>query len=215
MNRKSIVPILAFSVVVMSAGCASTPPGKVKIIPETPPETAQPMPYSPFRMPARLSWGDALVEDVEVPGRVAGGVFYPAHKETVIVSPGGYRLKNEAARKTPPSKSAYLKNGDNNPPGPPSLRKSKGEINEKPTIRGEPRVTAVINGLSMGEALVELTAPAGFKTVLSPKVNSALPVSLAVKQEPLGKALALLVGPLGYQAVLDLGKKEVTIDPRQ
>lgn len=201
----------------LATGCASGPPGKVKVIPEKETKAVStPLPSSPYRVLARFSWSDALVEKVEVPGRVVDGVFYPAHEETVLVSPAGYRVvdvKNGQAVERRASASVYAKGGEKSVL--PSLRGEERLLEDEKPVAGEPRVTAVMSGMPLGDALIAVTAPAKFKVRVSPGVNTSLPVTLSVKDKPLGRALALLLGPYGYRAMVDLERKEVRVEIRR
>lgn len=196
------------------AGCASEQPGKVVVIPEKDAmDVSQPLPPSPNRVPARFFWKDALVEKVKVPGRVVGGVFQPAHEELVLVAPAGYRVTNGQKHDNGrPAESAYMKKERRSVL--PSLRNER-HITKERIVEGEPRVTATMNGMPLGDAVVAMTAPAGFEVKVAPGVNTALPVTLEVKDKSLGESLALLLGPHGYQAVVDIRNKEVRIDVRQ
>lgn len=53
-----------------------------------PTETAK----SPYSEPYKYVWTAPVVQEVVVPGAIRGGVFYPAHKETVIVRPSDTTL---------------------------------------------------------------------------------------------------------------------------
>ncbi len=212
--RKGLKMAVIVAAATLAAGCAPGRPGKVRVLPEKERgNVTAPLPPSRYRSPARLSWRPVLVEEVEVPGRVEGGVFYPARRELVAVSPAGIRVEGRDTRRR--GVSAYLKrDGKRETSRLPSRRREPGPGNVPPPMTGEPLVTAVVNGMPLGDALVALAAPAGFKVALAPEVNSSLPVTLEAEKLPLGEALAALLGPYGYKAVLDLGKKEVRVDVR-
>lgn len=37
--------------------------------------------------PHRYVWDNQIIEEIVVPGAIRGGVFYPAHRETIVVKP--------------------------------------------------------------------------------------------------------------------------------
>ena len=41
----------------------------------------------PYAEPYKYIWEKQVLQEIVVPGAIRGGVFYPAHKETVIVKP--------------------------------------------------------------------------------------------------------------------------------
>ncbi|MGD0282555.1 MAG: hypothetical protein ABSB95_09355, partial [Dissulfurispiraceae bacterium] len=42
---------------------------------------------SPYAEPYKYIWEPQILQEIVVPAAIRGGVFYPAHKETVIVRP--------------------------------------------------------------------------------------------------------------------------------
>lgn len=42
---------------------------------------------TPYAEPYKYIWGQPILQEVIVPGAIRGGIFYPAHKETIIVKP--------------------------------------------------------------------------------------------------------------------------------
>jgi|GEM_PF-2435957 len=42
---------------------------------------------SPYTEPYKYIWEPQILQEIIVPGAIRGGVFYPAHKETIIVRP--------------------------------------------------------------------------------------------------------------------------------
>jgi hypothetical protein len=42
---------------------------------------------TPYAEPYKYIWGRQILQEVVVPGAIRGGVFYPAHKEIIIVKP--------------------------------------------------------------------------------------------------------------------------------
>ncbi len=50
-------------------------------------EKEENMKNSPYAEPYKYIWEPQILEEIIVPGAIRGGVFYPAHKETVIVKP--------------------------------------------------------------------------------------------------------------------------------
>ncbi len=42
---------------------------------------------SPYAEPYKYIWEPQILQEIIVPGAIRGGVFYPAHKETIIVKP--------------------------------------------------------------------------------------------------------------------------------
>ncbi len=49
---------------------------------------------SPFAEPYKYIWEPQILQEIVVPGAIRGGVFYPAHKETIIVKPSESVLKS-------------------------------------------------------------------------------------------------------------------------
>jgi len=45
------------------------------------------MKNSPYAEPYKYIWEPQILQEIIVPGAIRGGVFYPAHKETIIVKP--------------------------------------------------------------------------------------------------------------------------------
>jgi hypothetical protein len=45
------------------------------------------MKNSPYVEPYKYIWEPQILQEIIVPGAIRGGVFYPAHKETIIVKP--------------------------------------------------------------------------------------------------------------------------------
>ena len=45
------------------------------------------MKTSPYAEPYKYIWEPQMLQEIIVPAAIRGGVFYPAHKETVIVRP--------------------------------------------------------------------------------------------------------------------------------
>ena len=45
------------------------------------------MKNSPYAEPYKYIWEAQILQEIVVPGAIRGGVFYPAHKETIIVKP--------------------------------------------------------------------------------------------------------------------------------
>ena len=45
------------------------------------------MKKSPYAEPYKYIWESQILQEIIVPAAIRGGVFYPAHKETVIVKP--------------------------------------------------------------------------------------------------------------------------------
>ena len=45
------------------------------------------MKNSPYAEPYKYIWEPQILQEIIVPAAIRGGVFYPAHKETVIVKP--------------------------------------------------------------------------------------------------------------------------------
>lgn len=43
--------------------------------------------HSPFAEPHKYIWDQNIVQEVIIPGAIRGGVFYPSHKETIIIKP--------------------------------------------------------------------------------------------------------------------------------
>jgi hypothetical protein len=42
---------------------------------------------TPYAEPYKYIWGRPILQEVIVPGAIRGGIFYPAHEETIIVKP--------------------------------------------------------------------------------------------------------------------------------
>lgn len=90
MNNTIVVFCLVFSIAVF--GCASThghpgglQDGKDTAVKEMEPAESKMIPY--YLEPYKYIWEPQILEEVVVPGAIRGGVYYPAHKETVIVKP--------------------------------------------------------------------------------------------------------------------------------
>ncbi len=49
---------------------------------------------TPYSEPYKYIWEEQILQEIIVPGAIRGGVFYPAHKETVIVKPSGPFLRS-------------------------------------------------------------------------------------------------------------------------
>jgi hypothetical protein len=47
---------------------------------------------SPYSEPYKYVWDKAITQKIVVPGAIRGGIFYPAHEETVIIVPPQSRL---------------------------------------------------------------------------------------------------------------------------
>ena len=62
-------------IIFLSSGCAATVPVQKQAH-----EQDRRLPY--------YRWNSPLVQEVNVPGHVANGVFIPEHKELVIIKPG-------------------------------------------------------------------------------------------------------------------------------
>ncbi len=49
---------------------------------------------SPYAEPYKYIWEPQILQEIIVPGAIRGGVFYPAHKETIIVKPAEPLLRS-------------------------------------------------------------------------------------------------------------------------
>jgi hypothetical protein len=206
--------LLLVATAILIGGC-STKQDKLEILPEKD-KASQSLPAD-TRIPAQppraadALWAPGEIEQVDVPGRVAGKVFYPAHREPLVVTPSGFR-KLEAPDKSneqpAPKKSAYV-------PGGKGLLPSR-MAGQEPTSPEQtdpvPTVTAMFRGEPLGEALRDLLTPLGMKPLMAPNVNSSVPITLRAEKRPLHMVLADLLKPYGYRAVIDLGRREVRID---
>ncbi|MBZ0158343.1 MAG: hypothetical protein K8I29_19270 [Alphaproteobacteria bacterium] len=53
--------------------------------------------------PHKYVWDNQILEEIVVPGAIRGGVFYPAHRETIVVKPYEPLLIPEReSRRAPP-----------------------------------------------------------------------------------------------------------------
>lgn len=73
---------------------------------------------------------------------------------------------------------------------------------------GFPLITFQGGPMSLGEALEFIAGAAGYRVEFGEGINKALPVSTAFTDTPLHKAVAALLEPFGYFAVVD-GQKAV------
>jgi hypothetical protein len=205
--------LLLVALAIQIAGC-SYKPDKLEILPEKE-QISQSLPAD-TRIPAQSRTADALwapgeVEQVDVPGRVAGKVYYPAHRETLVVTPSGFRQLNPAdkADEQPgPKKSAYAPGGKGQLPSRLASHEPAAPEQKDPV----PTVTVMFRGEPLGEALRDLLTPLGMKPLMSPNVNTSVPITLRAEKRPLHLVLADLLKPYGYRAVIDLGRREVRVD---
>ncbi|MBF0560098.1 MAG: hypothetical protein HQL08_15110 [Nitrospirae bacterium] len=102
MNKEIIT--LCLIVLLVASGCASTDgysrglqDGKTMAVKEL--EKAEYKRISPYAEPYKYIWEPQMLEEIIVPGAIRGGVFYPAHKETVIVKPAEPVLRSSEQQK--------------------------------------------------------------------------------------------------------------------
>lgn len=53
---------------------------------------------SPYSEPYKYIWDKPITQKVIVPGAIRGGVFYPAHEETIIVVPPDVELESSRGK---------------------------------------------------------------------------------------------------------------------
>lgn len=203
MLRNMLATGLSLLLAATLTACSTGEHDVLKVVPS--PESAQVQPSPPASPSAGDTlWNPSLVEETEIPGRVVGGVYYPAHREPVIVGPGGFRVKGDAAVPA----SAYAPGGQGHMPSKQAII----DKNSPPSNGPVPLVSAIFKNMPLGKALPELLKPLGFQTSFSPSVNTALPVSIRAYNRPLQMVLADMLGPYGYTGVIDLGRMEVRVD---
>lgn len=172
---------------VLAIGCAAEG-GRVIVEPPETPSTRTGAPAG--TAPAPPAEASRAVER-RVPGRIVGGVYYPAHVETFLVRGG-----DEKDTDLPPSLTRGTRRDRDGTPGRNVL----------------PRVTVVFRNVPLGEAVRDLLRPAGLRLETSPRVNVSLPVTLRLEGVPLTTALAEVIGPYGYRARVDLARRKVLIE---
>src|SRR5208283_1189935 len=93
------IAVFCLLILLAPSGCASTDgyskglqDGKVMAVKEM--EKTEYKRISPYAEPYKYIWEPQMLEEIIIPGAIRGGIFYPAHKETVIVKPAEPILKS-------------------------------------------------------------------------------------------------------------------------